>query len=81
MGVGMSASLIAGIKTASIWLPEQLTLATSLLIFATGIGGMFATVPLASLLEDVGWRTPFTILVAATFRPLFRPLRDNLARP
>ena len=51
MGVGMSASLIAGIKTASIWLPERLTLATSLLIVATGIGGMFATVPLASLLE------------------------------
>ena len=54
MGVGMSASLIAGIKTASIWLPGRLTLATSLLIVATGIGGMFATVPLASLLEDVG---------------------------
>ncbi|MED5573895.1 MAG: hypothetical protein VX955_07115 [Pseudomonadota bacterium] len=54
MGVGMSASLIAGIKTASIWLPGRLTLTTSLLIVATGIGGMFVTVPLASLLEDVG---------------------------
>lgn len=89
MGVGMSASLIAGIKTASIWLPGRLTLATSLLIGATGIGGMLATAPLASLLEDVGWRTPFTILVAATAMTMLATLlivpsapteRDNSMR-
>ena len=89
MGVGMSASLIAGIKTASIWLPSRLTLATSLLIVAMGIGGMLDTVLLASLLEDVGWRTPLTILVAATAMTMLATLlivpsapteRDNSMR-
>ena len=66
MGIGMSASLIAGIKSASIWLPGRLPLATSLLIGATGIGGMFATMPFAALLEELGWRPAFVILIAAT---------------
>ena len=66
MGIGMSASLIAGIKTASIWLPGRLPLATSLLIGATGIGGMFATMPFGAMLEELGWRPAFVILTAAT---------------
>jgi len=66
MGIGMSASLIAGIKTASIWLPGHLPLATSLLIGATGVGGMFATMPFGAMLEELGWRPAFLILIAAT---------------
>jgi len=74
MGVGMSASLIAGIKTASIWLPGRLPLATSLLIGATGLGGMFATVPFAALLEEIAWRPSFAILIAATGATLLATL-------
>lgn len=59
LGIGMSASLIAGIKTATIWLPGRLPLATSLLVGATGLGGMVATAPFAELLEHFPWRTGF----------------------
>ncbi len=59
LGIGMSASLIAGIKTASLWLPDRMPLATSLLVGATGIGGMMATVPFAALLGHVDWRIGF----------------------
>ena len=53
LGIGMSASLIAGIKTGTLWLPSRLPMVTSILVGATGIGGMIVTVPFAEVLENV----------------------------
>jgi len=65
LGIGMSASLIAGIKTATLWLPGRLPMATSILVGATGIGGMIATVPFAEVLEHFAWRDAFLALTTA----------------
>lgn len=70
LGIGMSASLIAGIKTASIWLPGRLPIVTSILVGSTGIGGMIATVPFTELLNQLPWRTAF-IGLSATIGILF----------
>ena len=59
LGVGMAGSLIAGIKTASLWLSGRLSLATFMLIGSTGIGGMIGTVPFSELLTEFPWRQPF----------------------
>ncbi len=51
LGIGMSLSLIAGINTVALGLPGRLPIAPSILVDATGIGGMIATVPFAEVLE------------------------------
>ena len=65
LGIGMSASLIAGIKAATLWLPGRLPIATSILVGSTGVGGMVATVPFAEALAMYSWRDVLFGLTAA----------------
>ena len=65
LGIGMSASLIAGIKATSLWLPGRLPIATSILVGSTGVGGMIATVPFAEALAVYSWRDALLELTAA----------------
>lgn len=67
IGLGVSGSLMAGIKAGSLWLPsERLPLCTGILLAMGGLGAMFATVPLQLALAVTGWRTIFIGLGAAT---------------
>ena len=61
----MSASLIAGIKAATLWSPGRLPIATSILVGSTGVGGMIATVPFAEALAMYSWRDVLLGLTAA----------------
>lgn len=67
IGLGVSGSLMAGIKAGSLWLPsERLPLCTGILLAMGGLGAMFATVPLQFALEFASWRTIFIGLGVAT---------------
>ncbi len=65
LGIGMSASLISGIKATSLWLPGRLPIATSILVGSAGVGGMIATVPFAEVLAVYFWRDALLLLTAA----------------
>jgi predicted MFS family arabinose efflux permease len=65
MGIGMSGSLMGGIKAARLWFPaSRLPQITALLVAVTGVGGMLATGPTAELLHLVGWRQLFYGFIA-----------------
>ena len=64
LGIGMSASLIAGIKASTLWLPGRLPIATLILVGSTGVGGMIATVPFAEALAMHSWRDALLGLTA-----------------
>jgi MFS family permease len=67
IGLGVSGSLMAGIKAGSLWLPsERLPLCTGILLAMGGLGAMFATVPLQFALELTSWRTIFVGLGVVT---------------
>lgn len=66
MGVGMSGSVMTGLKLATLWFPRRnLPQLTALLFAMTGIGGMLGTVPMAALLQAIDWRHAFLGLAAA----------------
>jgi predicted MFS family arabinose efflux permease len=65
MGIGMSASLMGGIKAARLWYPPQrLPQITGALVALTGVGGMLATGPMAELLRLAAWREVLLGLLA-----------------
>lgn len=65
MGIGMSGSLMGGIKAGRLWFPaSRLPQITGALVALTGIGGMLATGPMAELLRFAGWRQVFAGLLA-----------------
>jgi len=65
MGIGMSGSLMGGIKAGRLWFPaSRLPQVTGLLVAVTGVGGMLATGPTAELLQLTGWRQVFFGFIA-----------------
>ncbi len=57
LGIGMAASLMGGIKAASLWFPpERLPQIAALHVALAGLGGMLATGPMVGLLAYLGWR-------------------------
>lgn len=80
IGVGVSACLMAAFKAFRVWYPpeRQSQLGSYMLVIGTA-GALSATVPVASLLPVVGWRSIFfgvavALVVAAWV--LFSRLRD-----
>lgn len=56
-GVGVSFATVAYLKLASIWFPKKYyALLTSLLVAAAMIGAICGQMPLAWLIQHVGWR-------------------------
>ncbi len=67
VGVGLAGSLMAAFKAFAAWLPaEKLPVAYSALSLMGGLGGMFATRPVAMAFDAIGWRAVFFVLAAAT---------------
>lgn len=57
IGVGVSFATVAYLKLASIWFPKKYyALLTSLLVAAAMVGAIFGQMPLAWLIQHVGWR-------------------------
>ncbi|MFN0040796.1 MAG: MFS transporter [Burkholderiales bacterium] len=67
IGFGMSACLMASIKAVTIWFPlQRLPATTGWVMFAGGIGAMFATVPVEFANQIVGWRGVFAMAAGLT---------------
>ena len=83
IGIGMAASLMGGIKAASLWFPpERLAPITALHVALTGVGGMLATGPMATVLALAGWRgvmagSLFICLVLIILLQLWVPRLDG----
>ncbi|MGE4487346.1 MAG: MFS transporter [Synergistaceae bacterium] len=68
LGIGMAGCLMAAFKTYSQWMPaKKLPLLYSFQSLTGGIGGMFATRPLAYAFEIIEWRYIFIFLAILTF--------------
>ena len=66
-GLGVSAGLIAMLKVNSQWYPKDRVAAmTGLGIFVGACGSVSATVPVALLVPEIGWRGVFTLLAVMT---------------
>ena len=64
-GLGIASGLIGLIKAHSMWFPrERVAALTGAGVFVGGIGGLFATVPMQTLLPFIGWRGAFWLLAA-----------------
>jgi MFS family permease len=62
-GIGIAAGLMAMLKANTQWFPKARVAAmTGSGVFVGALGGMMATLPLASILPLVGWRGGFMIL-------------------
>jgi MFS family permease len=63
IGLGVAASLIAGLKAIAMWFPkERLALINGCFITIGTFGVVAATAPSELLLHFVGWRTLFALL-------------------
>lgn len=63
IGLGVAASLIAGLKAIEMWFPkERLALINGCFITIGTLGVVAATAPSELLLHFVGWRTLFALL-------------------
>jgi MFS family permease len=63
IGLGVAASLIAGLKAIAMWFPkERLALINGCFITIGTLGVVAATAPSDLLLHFVGWRTLFALL-------------------
>lgn len=62
-GIGIAAGLMAMLKANTQWFPRHRVAAmTGSGVFVGALGGMAATLPLATILPFVGWRGGFLIL-------------------
>jgi len=67
IGLGVAASLMAGLKAVVIWFPkERLALVNGCMIMLGSLGAVTATAPTDWVLEWVGWRGLFELLTFAT---------------
>ncbi|HEV7369127.1 MFS transporter [Arenibaculum sp.] len=67
IGLGVSACLMAAFKANVMWWPkEKLPLVNGCFLAAGGSGAVFATTPVAALLEVTDWRGLFLGLAAVT---------------
>src|SRR3954463_7077682 len=67
IGLGVAASLTAGLKSIILWFPrERVALLNGYMIMLGSLGAVTATVPVEHLLAWMGWRQLFEVLAAAT---------------
>jgi MFS family permease len=63
IGLGVAASLTAGLKALVLWFPsERIPLLNGLMIMLGALGAVTATVPVEFLLVSLGWRALFELL-------------------
>ena len=63
IGLGVAASLTAGLKALVLWFPsERIPLLNGLMIMLGALGALTATLPAEFLLISVGWRALFELL-------------------
>jgi len=63
IGLGVAASLTAGLKALVLWFPsERIPLLNGLMIMLGALGAMSATLPAEFLLVSAGWRALFALL-------------------
>jgi predicted MFS family arabinose efflux permease len=67
IGLGVSACLMAAFQNNVLWWPaRRLPLVNGLVLACGGLGALFATTPVAALLEVTDWRGVFRLLAALT---------------
>jgi len=67
IGLGVAASLTAGLKALVLWFPrERVSLLNGLMIMLGALGALTATLPAEVLLVSVGWRALFELLAIAS---------------
>jgi predicted MFS family arabinose efflux permease len=67
IGFGVSGCLMAALKANVLWFPrERLSLFNGLTVAFGAFGALSATVPVEILLNQMGWRTIFSILSGMT---------------
>ena len=67
IGLGVAASLTAGLKALVLWFPsERVPLLNGLTIMLGGLGALTATLPAECLLVSMGWRKLFELLAIVT---------------
>jgi MFS family permease len=67
IGLGVAASLTAGLKSIRLWFPkEQLPLLNGCFIMLGTLGALTATAPAELIITWIGWRALFASLAAAT---------------
>ena len=67
IGLGVAASLTAGLKSIILWFPrERVALLNGYMIMLGSLGAVTATAPVEYLLAWMGWRQLFGMLAAGT---------------
>jgi MFS family permease len=67
IGLGVAASLTAGLKALVLWFPsERIPLLNGLMIMLGALGALTATLPAEFLLVSMGWRPLFELLASVT---------------
>jgi MFS family permease len=67
IGLGVAASLTAGLKALVLWFPsERIPLLNGLMVMLGALGALTATLPAEFLLVSVGWRALFELLAIAS---------------
>ena len=67
LGLGVAASLTAGLKALVLWFPkDRLQFLNGLMVMLGALGAVTATSPAQWLLAWVGWRTLFALLAVVT---------------
>ncbi len=67
IGLGVAASLTAGLKALVLWFPkERLSLLNGLMIMLGALGAVTATAPAELLLAWIGWRELFGLFAVMT---------------
>ncbi|MFK4719711.1 MFS transporter [Bradyrhizobium niftali] len=67
IGLGVAASLTAGLKSIILWFPrERVALLNGYMIMLGSLGAVTATAPVDYLLTWMGWRQLFDIMAVAT---------------
>ncbi|MDE1936510.1 MAG: MFS transporter [Bradyrhizobium sp.] len=67
MGLGVAASLMAGLKAIVVWFPrDRVAFVNGGMIMLGSLGAVTATAPTDWLLNWIGWRSLFEVLTIAT---------------
>jgi len=67
IGLGVAASLTAGVKAVVLWFPkERVALANGGMVMFGALGAVTATAPAEQLLAWIGWRGLFELLAVVT---------------
>jgi len=67
IGLGVAASLTAGVKAIVLWFPkERVALANGGMVMIGALGAVTATAPAEQLLDWIGWRGLFELLAVVT---------------